>query len=286
MSFRTILCPLSGTDSDAQVLALAAAVARQFGAHIGVIHAKADPRDSMPYLGEGASPALIDQVLETAEKEGTSRASRAQAAYEQWRATAGLPVAAQPGTGGASCDFRTITGAEDKWISRLGRLHDLTVVAQPRDGGTVAAMLAFEAALLDTGQPVLIAPASGATALDGPALVAWNGSVESARAVMAAMPFLTGAKEVQVVTVEENANLPDGKACADHLLWHGVRAGVRSLGGKGRTAAQAIVAEIEPTKAGLLVMGGYTHNRLRQMIFGGVTALVLRQTTIPVLMAH
>ena len=103
---------------------------------------------------------------------------------------------------------------------------------------------------------------------------------------MAALPFLTAAREVQVVTVEENANLPDGKACVDHLLWHGIRAGVRSLGGKGRSAAQAIVAEIEPTKAGLLVMGGYTHNRLRQMIFGGVTALVLRQTTIPVLMAH
>jgi nucleotide-binding universal stress UspA family protein len=286
MTIKTILCPIVGGEADASTLTLAATVARKFGAHVDIVHAKADPRDSMPYLGEGASPALIDQVLESAEKEGGVRATRAQQEFDDWRASSGLPIASGPGTGGASCSFRGVAGAEDKWIARLGRLADLTVVAQPRDGGTVAAMLAFEAALLDTGHPVLIAPASGGGSLDGAALVAWNGSVESARAVTAGLPFLAGAKGVSVVTVEENANLPDGKGCADHLAWHGIRADVRGLGGKGRTAAQAIVADIEATKAGFLVMGGYTHNRLRQMIFGGVTALVLKSTTIPVLMAH
>jgi nucleotide-binding universal stress UspA family protein len=286
MPIKTILCPIVGGEADASTMNLAAAVARKFGAHVDIVHAKADPRDSMPYLGEGASPALIDQVLDSAEKEGAVRAGRAQEEFEAWRATSGLPVAAGPGTGGASCAYRAVAGAEDKWIARLGRVADLTVVGQPRDGGTVAAMLAFEAALLDTGHPVLIAPAAGGGSLDGSALVAWNGSVESARAVTAGLPLLAGARAVSVVTVEENANLPDGKGCADLLAWHGIRADVRSLGGKGRTAAQAIVAEIEATKAGFLVMGGYTHNRLRQMIFGGVTALVLKSTTIPVLMAH
>jgi len=286
MSIKTILCPIVGGDADAATMTLAATVARRFGAHLDIVHAKADPRDSMPYLGEGASPALIDQVLESAEKEGGIRAGRAQAEFEAWRAASGMPITNGPGTGGASCAFRAVAGAEDKWIARLGRLADLTIVAQPRDGGTVAAMLAFEAALLDTGHPVLIAPASGGGSLEGAALVAWNGSVESARAVTAGLPFLANARSVSIVTVEENANLPDGQGCVDHLAWHGIRADVRSLGGKGRSAAQAIVADIESTKAGLLVMGGYTHNRLRQMIFGGVTALVLKSTTIPVLMAH
>ncbi|MBM3522120.1 MAG: universal stress protein, partial [Alphaproteobacteria bacterium] len=47
-----------------------------------------------------------------------------------------------------------------------------------------------------------------------------------------------------------------------------------------------IVAECEAVDAALLIMGGYTHNRLRQMIFGGVTAHVIRHATIPVLMGH
>ena len=45
-------------------------------------------------------------------------------------------------------------------------------------------------------------------------------------------------------------------------------------------------AALKAVDAALLVMGGYTHNRLRQMIFGGVTAHVIRHATIPVLMAH
>ena len=38
--------------------------------------------------------------------------------------------------------------------------------------------------------------------------------------------------------------------------------------------------------ADLLVKGAYTHNRLRQIIFGGGTQHVLKYAAIPVLMAH
>ncbi len=38
--------------------------------------------------------------------------------------------------------------------------------------------------------------------------------------------------------------------------------------------------------AGLLVMGGYGHARFREILLGGVTETVLRQMTVPVLMAH
>jgi nucleotide-binding universal stress UspA family protein len=38
--------------------------------------------------------------------------------------------------------------------------------------------------------------------------------------------------------------------------------------------------------AGLLVMGGYSHSRVRELILGGVTAHVLRDAALPVLMVH
>jgi nucleotide-binding universal stress UspA family protein len=44
-------------------------------------------------------------------------------------------------------------------------------------------------------------------------------------------------------------------------------------------------AAVVPT-AGLLVMGGYGHARLREFILGGVTATILRTMTLPVLFAH
>ncbi|MEJ0069751.1 MAG: universal stress protein [Pseudomonadota bacterium] len=38
--------------------------------------------------------------------------------------------------------------------------------------------------------------------------------------------------------------------------------------------------------ASLLIMGAYTHGRVRQMMFGGVTHHVLHHATLPVFLAH
>ncbi len=287
MAFKSILAPIGGVDSDGPTLALAARIAKRFSAHVDVLHAKADPRETMPYLGEGASPALIDQVMVSAEREADSRSGRAKTSFEEWQKTSGLTLAPAPGiVEMPSCALRIESGAEDKWIARLGRINDLTIVSEPGESGSVAAMLAFEAALLDTGRPVMMAPSNYAVNESGAVVIAWNGSAESSRAVAAGMPFLSTARSVHVVAVEESANTPDAEAVVRYLAWHRIGAHVRLATGKGRPAAQAIVAECEAVNAALLIMGGYTHNRLRQMIFGGVTAHVIRHATIPVLMGH
>ncbi len=287
MAFKSILAPIGGVDSDGPTLALAARIAKRFSAHVDVLHAKADPRETMPYLGEGASPALIDQVMVSAEREADSRSARAKTGFDEWQKSSGLTLAPAPGiVEMPSCTLRIESGAEDKWIARLGRINDLTIVSEPGESGSVAAMLAFEAALLDTGRPVMMAPSNYKINDSGAVVIAWNGSAESSRAVAAGMPFLSTARSVHVVAVEESANTPDAEAVVRYLAWHRIGANVRLASGKGRPAAQAIVAECEAVNAALLIMGGYTHNRLRQMIFGGVTAHVIRHATIPVLMGH
>lgn len=287
MAFKSILAPIGGVDSDGPTLALAARIAKRFSAHVDVLHAKADPRETMPYLGEGASPALIDQVMVSAEREADSRSGRAKTGFDEWQKSCGLTLAPAPGiVEMPSCALRIESGAEDKWIARLGRINDLTIVSEPGESGSVAAMLAFEAALLDTGRPVMMAPSNYKINDSGAVVIAWNGSAESSRAVAAGMPFLSTARSVHVVAVEESANMPDAEAVVRYLAWHRIGANVRLASGKGRPAAQAIVAECEAVNAALLVMGGYTHNRLRQMIFGGVTSHVIRHATIPVLMGH
>jgi nucleotide-binding universal stress UspA family protein len=42
----------------------------------------------------------------------------------------------------------------------------------------------------------------------------------------------------------------------------------------------------ESTGAGLIVMGAYTHGRIRPIVFGGVTNHVMQNAALPVLMAH
>ncbi len=57
------------------------------------------------------------------------------------------------------------------------------------------------------------------------------------------------------------------------------RVGTRSVG-------ETLLAEARALTADLLVIGGYSHVRARELLFGGVTRHILAATEIPVMMAH
>ncbi len=283
---KTILCPVSGDPTDRSQLDLAAAVARRLSAHVAVLHVKVDARDAAPYIGEGMSPALIADFLDAAEREAAGRAVRARAAFDTWARDSGLALGATPAVvDTASCAWQLESGSADKWIARLGRVCDLTVVSVPGESG-IGATLSFEAALLDTGHGVLLAPPRFAGIVDGPVVIAWNGSIEATRAVAAAMPLIGAARSVHIVSIDEAGKPFDPSPLAIHLAWHRVAAELRAITLSDRHTAEALLEECRILGASLLVMGGYTHSRLREMIFGGVTQHLIRHAPLPVLMAH
>jgi hypothetical protein len=47
-----------------------------------------------------------------------------------------------------------------------------------------------------------------------------------------------------------------------------------------------LLSHIADQGSDLLVMGAYGHSRLRELVLGGVTRTILREMTVPVLMAH
>ena len=62
----------------------------------------------------------------------------------------------------------------------------------------------IEDLLVDCGRPVLIANSMAQPSLTGTIMVCWKDTPESARAVSAAMPYLTRADRVMVVSVVES----------------------------------------------------------------------------------
>lgn len=290
MTIKTILVPVNGGSGDLAVLEAALAIAQRFDAHIEVLHAQLDPRDAVPFLGEGASGALIQQIMEAAQRDSSGRTTRARATFESWRQRASLSLATAPGLEtGPTASWREDIGPEDELVARRGRLTDLIVVQQPASDGNVVAMVSFEAALLDTGRPVLATPqAGGAIARldEGPVLIAWNGSVEAARAIAASVPFLTTSRRVGVLSVVEGGRAADATNVISYLGWHGVKADLLVPSNKQASVGAQILAEATAQNAGLLVMGAYTRSRLRRMVFGGVTEHVLANATLPVLMVH
>ena len=145
----------------------------------------------------------------------------------------------------------------------------------------------LEAALFDSGRPVLIAPPSAPRSLATNILIAWNRSTEQARATAFAMPLLKRAERVTILTVESATVAgPSGEDLARSLAAHGIVAATITLASSKANAGDTILKKAAELGCDLIVKGAYTQSRLRQMIFGGTTRHILTKADLPVLMAH
>ena len=291
MSIKTILTPYNGTDEAQPALDVAFTLGRDLGAHVNVLHVSANPQDSVPLLGEGMSAAIIEEMLQLSENESSERASRAQLNFDKTCGRYATAVAQTSAAGkGASAEFSRETGREDEILAVKGRLSDLIVAAQPVGDNQAVSMMTINAALFETGRPVVIAPPSfpATGALCGrKVVVSWNGSAEASRAVAAAMPLITRAESVVVLRADGDKSSSDmASELVAYFAWHGINADTKLLNASGSHVGPDLLDECGAVGADLLVMGAYTHSRMRQLILGGVTRHILSESQIPVLMAH
>jgi nucleotide-binding universal stress UspA family protein len=287
MSIKSILVPISGLEGYERALEAALIVARQFGSHVEVLHVTPDPAEMIPYGTLGVSEATMKSIVQGARRSTKEEIAKAKTAFEVFCTRNQLPLTASPPgpTAGASADWRQELGRESVWVGLRGRLADLIVVNQPADEWPGSATL--EAALLETGRPVLVAPETPLRTLGGNVVIGWNGSAEAASAVAAAMPFIRAAKKVSILSGADGAELRlPAKDLVQHLGWHGVKATAHTFKTGPFSVGKALLAQVKKLGADLLVMGGYGHSRRREMIFGGVTRHVLSAARLPVLMLH
>ena len=287
MTIKTILASLSGAETGRSPLTAAFHVAGLFEAHVEVLHVRPDPRTMIPYVGEGMSGALIEEVMTAADREAIDRASGARRLFDELVTAGGVPLSSSPVGTGMSATWREDAGREDEAVAKYGRTVDLVVVSRPLREAEVATSTVFEAALFDSGQPLLVAPPEAVGGFGQSIMVAWNGSPEAARAVTAALPFLHRAERVKILTVQNWSEGPGNiGGVATRLAWHGIAADVETVTEHPGTIGETVLTRAAAFGADMIVMGAYTQSRLRQMILGGVTRHVLSSATIPLVMAH
>jgi nucleotide-binding universal stress UspA family protein len=288
---RLILLPATGLKDDASVFATALAAARQFDSHLIALHVRPDIRReiaSMAAVDMGVSAGL-DSMIANLEKEADDRERSASQAWTAFRGANAIPFADGPGTPGVTGEWRADIGNVADCLADHGRAADLTVAGRAREGGIVA-MDILEAALMESGRPLLIAPDTPPGPFGGPVAIAWKNTRESAKAIAAGLPFIRKASAVTLVTVQES----DADAATDHspgrmaaaLRWHNPKVAVKALRRGPRGAVETLLGAVAEVKASLLIMGGYGHTRLREAVFGGFTRAVLEAAPVPVLMAH
>lgn len=143
-------------------------------------------------------------------------------------------------------------------------------------------------ALLCNTRSALCIPGDCCESLDpfGNAVIAWNGSVEAANAVRAAIGLLRVARDVRIVrfTEEKEVAFPD-TSLLEYLSRHGISAVLDE-----RVVRMNVVDDLVEYAgvfaADYLVMGGYSHTRTGEFLFGGVTRELLRACPISLVMAH
>lgn len=285
---KTILVPVSDGASAGAPLDVAFQVAARFGGHITALHVRSDPTTAVPLVGEGMSGTMVEDMMSLAERQGAERAESARKAFDEAVARSGAIIASSPPTDNVSAEWIDMIGREEEQVAWRGRLADLVVVARPENGSEVPSLMTLNAGLMESGRPMLLAPLKAPPAFGDRIAVAWNGSAEAGRAVGAALPLMRLASSVVILSIAEDERTTSATAgeLAAYLAWHGITAEIRLLRPEGGNVADALLRECDAQGADMLVMGAYTHSRLRQLILGGVTRHVLHHAHIPCLLCH
>jgi nucleotide-binding universal stress UspA family protein len=286
---KTILVPATGNQADDAVFTSALAVARAFDAHLGFLHVRVDAAGMVAAMAtDGSGAVMVSGLVERIDAEATQREDTARQLFQRFCERERLVIAETPtGNQLPSAQWLRQTGDEAYWVREYGRASDLLVIGHPANDEGGISIDTIEAALVGTGRPVLIVPATPLISLPETIVIAWKAAPQAARAVSAATPFLSNAKQILIVTVAEEQGLSDeeGARLMTSLAWHGLNASTRHLTPDQLGAADTLLAAAAEQSA-LVVMGAYGHSRLREWIFGGFTEHVLRGAPVPVLMMH
>jgi nucleotide-binding universal stress UspA family protein len=280
MSIKTMLVHVDdGAHSPARV-DTAVRLARDVGARL--VGAYLVPTgDVYPSVAALMPKELVDQRL----REGAAAQKAAELAFRDGAARGGLD----------RIEWRAPAGDAFQAIVEHGRFVDLVVLGQrdPDDRlGPFASELATTA-LLGLGRPILLVPYRGAKATLGERiLVATDGGREAARAIADAMPLIERASQVHVLigspgNADQFPTFAQSSArLGGWLRDHGVEAVLERYDIAPGDKGEWLLSRAADHGSDLIVMGGYGHSRVREIVLGGMTRTILGAMTVPVLMSH
>jgi nucleotide-binding universal stress UspA family protein len=289
---KAILVYVNGTPGDISVLSISLQVGRLFNGHLSCLHVvpnRASLVGSATNVDLTAAMSLTD-AIQALEIEAAKRVLHARESFFAFCEDKHLAHADGPQESiSVSASWHEHVGKPISILIEEARLHDLIVL----EGGPKRDLIMPEddvgRLIVSAGRPVLLVPQPPHVGSLKSIAIAWKNCPEAARAVTAAMPLLAKAEKVIVVHANEdrdNSESAEDARFADYLRSHGFDVEAYHVA-RGKVAIpDAVLKKAVESGAGLLVMGGFGHSRLREFIFGGFTQRVLDGVEVPVLLFH
>jgi nucleotide-binding universal stress UspA family protein len=282
---RKILVPVRGDGKAESVIVYAAVLAKAAKSHIEVTHCRARPEDLMPY-GVPIPKMLRKQMLEQASSIADAEEQVLKDEFEALAKKAGIEIVSGNGGDGPSAEWVEEAGRQVDVIRQHGRLADVIVVPKPdidRNLGTNT----LKAALFNTGRPVLMVPdkKDAPKSLGQNVTIAWNGSLESSRAVTMTLPILRSAKSVTILSSGGEPAAASAEKLQEYLRAHEIESTISRFSGSGNVGKTLLSLSTE-LGADCLIMGAYGDSHERETVFGGNTQHVVDKAVMPVILVH
>ncbi|HVJ55872.1 MAG TPA: universal stress protein [Aliidongia sp.] len=280
---------IGGSETDDAVLGTALGAASALDAHLQFLHVELKAGEAAvhtPHV-DFAMGAALRAALDHLAADQAARSAAAKERFEHFCAAHRIAITDAPSSSHrVAADLRVEQGDALNHMLQSARYNDLVILGRPTRANGLPPDLA-ELLLVGSGRPMLLAPARARPRLDT-AMVCWKETATSARALAAAMPLLEKARRVIILGIREAGDgSPAGiQALARRLAWHGFEPEIRWVAEPVHSVADRIEAEAAECDADLIVMGGYSHNRAREVIFGGCTQHFLEGSDRPVLLMH
>ena len=284
MAIRDILVHVNTSRHGSVRLDLACALARRHSAHLVGLYVIDVPGPPLLY---GNAPGFVDvAAIEEATAAYFKRARDEAATVEQ-----GFRKRLERES--LQSEWRLVEGVPADMIALHARYSDFAIVGQGGAGDGIGYGADVPVTtMLSSGRPVLVVPDVGRFAGTGQnILVGWKSSREAARALHDALPLLQAARSVKILAINPAGGIAEGGEhpatdVVRHLSRHGVRAEATHTIAGDLSEGEVLLNEAADMSADLIVVGGYGHSRMRELVFGGVTRTLLSTMTMPVLFSH
>ncbi|GGD11242.1 universal stress protein [Aquisalinus flavus] len=292
MTIKTILIPFSDEESSVRLFQAAACLAAFYHAHMRFVHLLQRPLPAAAYTYPVALNYTHDFYTEM-EAMAQKQAKDMEDRFHELCAQSDIQIvtsAQHSDAKGATASWEVFDRAMPYGYTAIARLADLIVLAKPEPAAPAWQQGLVEEMLFQTARPVLMLGETETLAkMPQRVVLAWNGGREAARALSAALPVLKHARHVDVTTIGKiNSNAEPPESVVAYLALHGISAQISHLLLKRKDDPEMAFVEhaARQKKADLVVMGAYSHNRWREVVLGGFTRQMIRESSVPVLMAH
>jgi nucleotide-binding universal stress UspA family protein len=276
--FRNLLVHIPTERSPRPAIDGSISLAMTYGADLEAIAVGYESVNDVPFVAEGG--AAIAPMFEAQHKQALERANGALAVFDVEAKAAKVTRRSRA--------LATSFAEAVAIFNARARLCDLTIVSQPDPAYDTFDNLFPQTVLLQAGGPIVVVPHTFRGTLSAGRIgICWDGSRLAARAVRDAMPLLGNANALTILSVNEPTSAEaSSDRLAASLASRGLPAKVIALRADHSEVQPTILSATADEGLDMLVMGGYGHSRLQEIVLGGVTRDMFRSMTVPTLMSH